>query len=189
MDLREKRTQRNIRNAFIQLRGKKELSKITVKELAETAEISKATFYLHYRDIYDLSEKMQKEVIRGVFEGISQPELFFHNKAQFLEEFVHAFYANKPLIDILFGDQQRGILPVSIEHELKEYLIGQHPELKEDADFNTKFTFLVMGSFYAFWENSATFSSEEVLRVVKSLLEKTYPAGMDEGGENDGYIV
>ena len=34
-----------------------------MKELAELAEISKATFYLHYHDIYDLSSKMQKEVI------------------------------------------------------------------------------------------------------------------------------
>ena len=56
MDLREKKTKRNIRNAFIELRAKKPLERISIKELAELAEISKATFYLHYKDIYDLSE-------------------------------------------------------------------------------------------------------------------------------------
>ena len=55
MDLREKKTLRAIRTAFLQLRGQRPLEKITVKELCELAEISKATFYIHYRDLYDLS--------------------------------------------------------------------------------------------------------------------------------------
>ena len=54
MDLREKKTLRAIRTAFLQLRGQRPLEKITVKELCELAEISKATFYIHYRDLYDL---------------------------------------------------------------------------------------------------------------------------------------
>jgi len=61
MDLREKKTLRAIRTAFLQLRGQRPLEKITVKELCELAEISKATFYIHYRDLYDLSERLQKE--------------------------------------------------------------------------------------------------------------------------------
>lgn len=61
MDLRTIKTKRNIKNAFIQLRTKKPLERITVKELAELAEISKATFYLHYHDVYDLSDQLQKK--------------------------------------------------------------------------------------------------------------------------------
>ena len=64
MDLREKKTERNIRNAFLAIRTRKQLEKITVRELCESAEISKATFYLHYRDIYDLSETLQKDVVK-----------------------------------------------------------------------------------------------------------------------------
>ena len=55
MDLRQKKTLAAIRTAFLELLGKKPLEKITVKELAEKAQISKATFYLHYQDIYDLA--------------------------------------------------------------------------------------------------------------------------------------
>lgn len=54
MDRREIKTKRSIKNAFLKLRSKKEIEQITIRELAEEAEISKATFYLHYRDIYDL---------------------------------------------------------------------------------------------------------------------------------------
>ncbi len=39
MDLRVQRTQRNIINAFLQLRTKKPIEKITIKELSELAYI------------------------------------------------------------------------------------------------------------------------------------------------------
>lgn len=67
MDLRMKKTLAAIRNAFIELRSHKPLEKITIKELTEKAEISKATFYLHYQDVYDLSSSIQEEVIDEVF--------------------------------------------------------------------------------------------------------------------------
>ena len=41
MDLRIKKTKNNIHNAFLQLRAKKPLERISVKELCEIAEISK----------------------------------------------------------------------------------------------------------------------------------------------------
>ena len=59
MDLRVQRTRMNIRDAFIELRSRKPIEKITVKELAEAAFINKATFYQHYADLYDLSESME----------------------------------------------------------------------------------------------------------------------------------
>ena len=172
MDLREKKTQKSIRNAFLQIRARKDLGKITVKELASAAEISKATFYLHYRDIYDLSEKMQSEVIRDVLEGIGRPELFFHDKAQFLDEFLQSFYAKKSMIDILFGGSQNGILALSIEREMKDYLIKMNPDLQDDAEFNTRFTYWVMGGFYAFWENTKRFSTEEILQTLKAMIQE-----------------
>ena len=60
MDLRTRKTKKALHNAFLQLRAKKDLERITVKELTELAEVSKATFYLHYRDIYDLSDHLQR---------------------------------------------------------------------------------------------------------------------------------
>ena len=57
MDLRITKTRAAVKNAFLELRAEKPLEKITVKELSTAANINKATFYLHYRDIFDLSEK------------------------------------------------------------------------------------------------------------------------------------
>ena len=43
MDLRIEKTERGIKNAFIELRSRKPLEKITVKELCESARINKST--------------------------------------------------------------------------------------------------------------------------------------------------
>lgn len=45
---------------------KKPIEKITVTELAKLAEINKATFYLHYSDIYSLADEMEDEVIDDI---------------------------------------------------------------------------------------------------------------------------
>ena len=44
LDLRVEKTERGIKNAFIELRSRKPLEKITVKELCESARINKSTF-------------------------------------------------------------------------------------------------------------------------------------------------
>ena len=71
MDLRIEKTEKGIRNAFIELRSRKPLEKITIKELCEHAYINKSTFYSHYKDIYDLSERMEEEVVSSITNSIS----------------------------------------------------------------------------------------------------------------------
>ena len=66
MDLRIEKTEKGIKNAFIELRSKKPLEKITVRELCEIARINKSTFYSHYKDIYDLSDTLEGEAVSHI---------------------------------------------------------------------------------------------------------------------------
>ena len=66
MDIRIEKTKRAITNTFLELRARKPLEKITIKELCEKALINKSTFYSHYRDIYDLSDALETEVVSSV---------------------------------------------------------------------------------------------------------------------------
>ena len=58
MDLRVEKTKGSIVNAFLSLRARKPLEKITVKELCQLARINKSTFYTHYSDIFALSHAL-----------------------------------------------------------------------------------------------------------------------------------
>lgn len=58
------RTKRMIKEAFADLVSKKQdISKITVKELVDKADISKSTFYCHYQDIYAVIEEFEDEIL------------------------------------------------------------------------------------------------------------------------------
>lgn len=44
---------------------KKPLSKITVREICEKADIHRSTFYAHYMDVFDVVEKVEKNMSEG----------------------------------------------------------------------------------------------------------------------------
>lgn len=66
-DLRVRRTQKAIKHALLKLIEEDGFEKITVKDITDTAEISRNTFYLHYEDKYDLTNKMCEELMRKLF--------------------------------------------------------------------------------------------------------------------------
>lgn len=66
-DARVRYTQRVLKESFLSLLRKKPVSKITVKEVCDLAELNRATFYSHYSDCFDLMEKIEQEILK-VFE-------------------------------------------------------------------------------------------------------------------------
>ena len=69
---RTSRTKKAICDAFAELMYEKELSKITVQELADRADVERATFYKHYYDIYDVYEKMESTFLIELGEIITE---------------------------------------------------------------------------------------------------------------------
>lgn len=63
-DPRVRYTRSIIQAAFLELLHQKPVSKITVREICDGAEINRSTFYKHYQDCYDLLDKMKDEALR-----------------------------------------------------------------------------------------------------------------------------
>lgn len=54
-----------VRAAFEVMVGRaKPVSKITVREICELAEINRSTFYAHYTDVYDLFDKVERQIAK-----------------------------------------------------------------------------------------------------------------------------
>lgn len=66
-DLRIKRTQKAIKDAFFDLVEEKGFEHICVKDITDKAMISRNTFYLHYADKYELLNKMCDDLMRTLF--------------------------------------------------------------------------------------------------------------------------
>lgn len=73
LDPRIIRTRRMLRDAFVELLEEMDVEKISVNKLAERATINRVTFYLHYRDIQDMMEKMADDMIEELT-AIVQPD-------------------------------------------------------------------------------------------------------------------
>src|SRR5690625_7325782 len=63
LDRRKKYTRLVLKNSLITLLKTKLLSKITVKEICEQADINRSTFYAHYHDQFDLLQQIEEELI------------------------------------------------------------------------------------------------------------------------------
>ena len=62
MDSRVRRTKKLLREGLAQLMQEKSVKKISVRELSDLVEINRGTFYLHYKDIFDLVKEIEDEL-------------------------------------------------------------------------------------------------------------------------------
>ena len=70
LDIRIEKTERSIKQAFMELRREKPVEKIRVKELCDRACINKSTFYAHYQDILCAGVAPQDEMVHAVVESL-----------------------------------------------------------------------------------------------------------------------
>lgn len=64
-DLRVSRTHKLIKEAFFELMETIGFEKISVQALTKKAMVSRTTFYLHYKDKYDLLDQIEAEMLDG----------------------------------------------------------------------------------------------------------------------------
>ena len=166
MDLRQQRTRRNIVNAFLALRNEKPLEKITIRELTDKASIHKATFYLHYRDIYDLSESLEKEVINDILNGLSDPAMLLTDADRFNEELYCLLMANERMLSILFSGNRAGVFASRLETRLKEYIFSRREDWNT-LEINVILTYLIQGAYSAYMQYRDT-DAKEVLRMINT---------------------
>lgn len=166
MDLRVERTKRSIINAFLNLRSRKPLEKITVKELAELAQINKATFYLHYHDIYELSESLEQDVIESSLLNIEHPDAVFEDSKLFMRELTISLAANEQLIKILFEGSRSSRFIELFEKGVTDLIKKSYPEYNPSVERKMVMTYLIHGGYYTYFKY-CDYGIEPVLRIIE----------------------
>lgn len=127
------KTRRIIKNTFIQmLDEKREIGKISVSELTERAEISRATFYAHFDDIYSVAEEFETELIDKFFTNAKllatdDYDKFFEALFSFLKENDGNYKMMCKTNDVLFSAKRLTTLGIN---KLLE-LINNDPKIKD----------------------------------------------------------
>lgn len=73
MDRRQARTRQAIIDAFVHLLDKTNYEKISVKEIIDTANIGRSTFYSHFETKDDLACQICNELFEHIFSHVIQP--------------------------------------------------------------------------------------------------------------------
>ncbi|HIV91256.1 MAG TPA: TetR/AcrR family transcriptional regulator [Candidatus Eisenbergiella stercoravium] len=63
-DRRIRKTEAQLLQSLMTLMQEKDIKDISVKELSDLADINRGTFYLHYRDVYDMLSQVEDSVFQ-----------------------------------------------------------------------------------------------------------------------------
>lgn len=105
-DIRVKRTKKLLRKGVAELGKTKSINKITVKELTDLVEINRGTFYLHYKDVYDLVDSIEDELCEEFNQKVFAitPDDILQRPVDVLETFFEYFRVNKDIFAVLTGE-------------------------------------------------------------------------------------
>ena len=62
-DRRVRKTKKQLRGALTSLLLEKDISRITVRDVADLADVNRGTFYAHYSDVYDLLHQLEEDLL------------------------------------------------------------------------------------------------------------------------------
>jgi len=81
-----RRTRRDLRKSLIELMKDKSILHISAKEIYETADIGRTTFYAHYKDPYNLLEEIEADEMEYVKDLLNRYEhAAKHNNKEMME--------------------------------------------------------------------------------------------------------
>jgi len=95
-----------IRDSLMELMKTKSILKISIKDICELADISRSTFYAHYKDQYDLLRQIEEETL-AYFEDMLDRYKDKHGKKetlQMLEEMLTFIANNFNSIQVLLSE-------------------------------------------------------------------------------------
>lgn len=171
MDLRIQKTRQNIFQAYIELREKYPLEKITVKELTERAQISKQTFYLHYRDIYDLAERIEHSMIQEMLDSLPYPEDILIHTGEVTRQLFQKAIEQGHNFRVVFSGSRVNALTEGLETSLKSVLYEKCPKYRTDLRANILITILVQGCYHAYQQYS-TIDQERVVSIISKIADE-----------------
>ncbi len=105
-DIRVRRTKKLLYKGIAELGKTKSINKITVKELTDLVEINRGTFYLHYKDIYDLVDSIEDELCEEFDQKVLTvtPDDVLQRPVDVLETFFEYFRTYNDIFNVLMGE-------------------------------------------------------------------------------------
>lgn len=105
-DRRVRRTKKLLNQGLIELMQQKQVKDITVRELADLVDVNRGTFYLYYRDIFDMLERLEEELFEQLNAVIlaHKGEPILTHARPMLKDLFRIVAENKEICSVLLSD-------------------------------------------------------------------------------------
>lgn len=157
-DRRVVRTKRAIRNAFVNLLAEKELEKISVKEIADRADVDRKTVYNYYSGVSAIVEELENEFFATVEAAFDEFDFTTQKGMEFFDAIAKLVEENFELYELLMridGSTRLSAKLVSYIKKKISFVIAWPKERASDKiDLATEFVSAGILAGYKYWFQS-----------------------------------
>lgn len=177
-DRRVRRTKTLLTNALFSLLKERSYKDITVKELCDAADINRGTFYLHYKDIYDMVERLEQEVLCELRQLIAAhtPDNPHTNPAPVIYDIFRYVGEHQDLYRALLGPNGDISFLSQVKQMFRDWLLDLCTPLLSDDDL-TRF------------EHYYSYVAAGCVGLIESWLTSDTPESVSEIADLAGNIV
>lgn len=169
-----------LKDSLLEIMKEKPISKITVKEICEKADINRATFYSHYSDPYDLLHKIESETLEWAEKMVTilLAQTDEREMIKIIENILEYIVDNKKHIQILMSEQG----DINFQKQLLSMIYnrcGISPAIENNTGSSSDeyyFVFVVNGSvgLIQYWLKSGlNRSAREMAEIIYNMAFKT----------------
>ena len=177
-DRRVKRTRRLLKQGLAELLRQKHFSDISARDITEKMDLNKATFYLHYKNTYELLQDLETDLLEQAQEMIDRYEYdeMEDSMRKFFEPLLDFVVENRSVCEALFVNNASsdftGRVVEFIYKNGTEIMKKRFPKISvEDADYVLSFVaFGLIGLLRRWFEKEMSIPKEKLLNIADEML-------------------
>lgn len=186
-DARTRYTEKVIRESFLSCIAGKSYSRITVKEICEGAEINRATFYNHYRDVYDLMDRMKADLLADVDTLIEEAD--FTDLTAYLETLLVSMRREGKTWLALISENGRPEILIEIGKHITDQalpLLKENMKGQNETEIQLIYLYILNGTtgvMRQWLADGCRIPEEEVAKTLAALAERSIGSRKNRGGK------
>ncbi|MNN25150.1 transcriptional regulator BetI [compost metagenome] len=185
MDRRQARTKQLLHQAFMALIQEKGTDGLTVTDITTRADVSRGTFYLHYRDAQDMLEQIKTEILNTLSVLMQESDVYevkayvendepYPKLVRITEELEH----NGDFMKIMFGPTGDISFGLHFKELVTKHIWGKitlrHPDIEQvlmPADYLLAYTVSANLGVLTHWINTGMRETpSEVARFIARII-------------------
>lgn len=179
-DRRIRKTRAALKQSLTELLKTKNIKDISVKELTDLADVNRGTFYLHYKDVFDLLEQSENDLLEEFKTTLDSynTDLVQGNPVIMMEGVYKLCRSNANLVSILIGENGDIKFLNKLNTVIREKCLNDWSFIlkKQKLEhFDAYYSFLVGGclSLLQYWfSNGMKQSPKELATITGTFLER-----------------